>query len=224
MTLNVDLLEATYITDWHPLGGTYAFGGAIGYAWAGLDASIVTPLGTVFASPNTADLADSLIIPALIGWHDGNFHWSTALYIYAPTGPYHDGQLSTGKNIWGFMPQFAITYFDPQSGWEASAAFTYVTMAANDVTQYASGDILHLDWGVGPAFRPWLGSGHRRQRRAAARSPTTAAAPRSARSRRKAWASGRRSPTAPTGATRRSASPRNGSTTSPPPTRSKATW
>jgi hypothetical protein len=150
--LDVDLLEATYVTDWHPLGGTYAFGGAIGYVWAGLDASIATPLGSVSASPSTAGLADSLIIPAQIGWHDGDFHWSTALYVYAPTGPYHLNQLSPGKNIWAFMPQFAITYFDPKSGWEVSAAFTYVTMTTNEATQYASGDILHLDWAVGLHF------------------------------------------------------------------------
>ncbi|MEI9991711.1 MAG: transporter [Rhizomicrobium sp.] len=152
VTLNVDLLEATYVTDWHPLGGTYAVGAAVDYAWAGLDATIATPLGSKAVSLSTDGFADSLIIPALIGWHDGNFHWSTAFYVYVPTGAYNSSELSVGKNIWAFMPQFAITYFDPKSGWEASAAFTYVTMTTNGATQYASGDIAHLDWGVGLHF------------------------------------------------------------------------
>lgn len=153
VSMNVDLLEGMYITDWHPFGGTYAFGGALGYAWAGLDASVVGPLGgTTNISVNNDGLADSLILPALIGWHSGNFHWSTALFIYAPTGAYDPGQLNIGKNIWGFMPQFAITWFDPKSGWEVSSALTYVTMTTNDVTDYESGDILHMDWAIGWHF------------------------------------------------------------------------
>jgi len=154
VTLNADLLEAIYVTDWHPLGGTYAFGGAVGYVWAGLDASVTGPLGTISISPSTAGIGDSLILPALIGWHSGNFHWSTALFVYAPTGPYHSGGLNVGKNIWGFMPQFALTWFDPKSGWDVSGALTYVTMTTNDATQYESGDILHFDWGVGLHFGP----------------------------------------------------------------------
>ena len=152
VNLNVDLLQGVYVTDWHVLGATYAFSGAVGYAWAGLDASVQSPLGTKQVSLNTADLADSFIAPIILGWHDGDFHWNLAMNIYVPTGAYDKNQLSTGKNIWGFMPQFGLTYFDPKSGLDVSGTLVYVTMTNNDATQYQSGDLLHFDWAVGEHF------------------------------------------------------------------------
>src|ERR1700761_70481 len=87
-TLNVDFVQATYVTDATVLGGQYGFGGAIGWAWADLAATIDTPLGAVHASPNNNGFADSLITPLILGWHDGDFHWSAAVNVYMPTGAY----------------------------------------------------------------------------------------------------------------------------------------
>src|SRR5262249_38303799 len=77
VTLNADFLEGTYVTDWKILGGQYAFGGAIGWAWADLDASLDTQFGGLSASLRNNGLGDSLIMPFLLGWHDGNWHWNT---------------------------------------------------------------------------------------------------------------------------------------------------
>jgi hypothetical protein len=151
-TLNANLLQGLYVTDWHFLGGTYAAGGVVDYLWVDLDASIQTPLGSRQASLTNAGIGDSLLIPAVLGWNDGNLHWTAAMYIYAPTGAYDGHSLSVGKNIWAFMPQFALTYFDPTTGFDVSGTLVYVTMTNNDVTQYQSGDMLNLDWAVGKHF------------------------------------------------------------------------
>jgi hypothetical protein len=155
-TLNVDFLVGTYVTDFHILGGQYAFGAAVGWAWADLAASLSTPLGDRRVSLDTNGFSDMLITPVILGWHEGNFHWSFTTLVYAPTGHYSTSQLSVSKNIWAFMPQFAITYFDLASGWEASAAIIYVTMSRNDTTDYQSGDVFHVDWGIGKHFGPGL--------------------------------------------------------------------
>src|SRR6202000_134874 len=104
------------------------------WVWADLSATIDTPLGSIDASPSNNGLGDSLIAPLMLGWDDGDFHWSAAVNVYVPTGAYDDHSLSVGKNIWAVMPQFAITYFDPTSGWDISTALVYVTQSENDAT------------------------------------------------------------------------------------------
>jgi hypothetical protein len=151
-SLDADLLQGTYVTDVHFLGATYAFGATVDYIWAGLDASVQTPLGAKQVSLNTANFSDFLITPIILGWHDGDFHWMLGMNIYMPTGSYSTSQLSPGKNIWAFMPQFGLTYFDPKTGIDVSGTLVYVTMTNNDATQYQSGDLLHFDWAVGEHF------------------------------------------------------------------------
>jgi hypothetical protein len=152
VTLNADLLAGLYVTDWHFLGATLAAGGAVDYIWANLDASLQTPLGNREISLGNAAIGDSLLIPFLLGWNDGNLHWSVGLNVYIPTGAYSLHELSVGKNVWGFMPQFAFTYFDPKTGFDLSATFVYTTLTNNDATQYQSGDMINLDWAIGKHF------------------------------------------------------------------------
>jgi hypothetical protein len=152
MTLNADVLMGTYVTDLKILGGTYAFSVAGVYAWANIGASVVTPLGTVQISQSQDGFSDSLVAPLILGWHEGNFNWSISTLFLVPTGSYDPHELSVGRNIWAFMPQFALTYFNPANGWDLSAAVTYVTQSNNDATDYQSGDLLHMDWAIGKRF------------------------------------------------------------------------
>lgn len=152
VTLNADALMGTYVTDLKILGGTYAFSAAAVYAWADIGASVVTPLGNVQISQSQDGFSDSLVAPLILGWHNGNFHWSFSTLVLVPTGSYDPHELSVGRNIWAFMPQLAATYFDPANGWDLSAAITYVTQSNNDATDYQSGDLLHVDWAIGKRF------------------------------------------------------------------------
>ena len=154
-TMDVQFLQGLYVTDLSLLGGQYAFGGAIGWGWIDLSASLNAPIGGINVSLNNDAFADSLWTPALFAWHDGPFNWNLALNVYAPTGyysPHIRTGLSIGKNIWAFMPQFSFTYFDPKAGWEASTSLIYVTQGNNSATDYQSGDLIHLDWALGYHF------------------------------------------------------------------------
>jgi hypothetical protein len=152
VTMNADLLAGLYVSDWHFLGATYAGGIAVDYIWADLGASVQTPLGGREISLSTGDIGDSLLIPFVLGWNDGNLHWNVGLNILAPTGAYAVDQLSVGKNVWGFMPQFAFTYFDPKTGFDLSGTFVYTALTENNATQYQSGDMINLDWAIGKHF------------------------------------------------------------------------
>ena len=154
-TMDVQFLTGLYVTDWSLLGGQYSFGGAIAWAWLNLSADVTAPLGALHVDLNNNSFADSLWIPVQFSWHEGNFNWSLALNLYAPTGFYSPNirtALSIGKNIWAFMPQFSLTYFDPKTGLDASGSLIYVTQSNNDATDYQSGDLIQLDWALGDHF------------------------------------------------------------------------
>jgi len=153
--LNADFLDATFVSDWHVLGATYAYGVAVDYAWANLDASVQTPRGGINLSAQDDAIGDSFLQPIILGWHDGVLNWTLAMNIYVPTGAYQLRQLNIGRNVWGFMPQFGFTYFNPDTGLDISGTLVYVTMTENTATQYQSGDILHLDWALGKHFGAW---------------------------------------------------------------------
>jgi hypothetical protein len=152
VTMNADLLAGLYVTDWHVLGGTYAAGGAFDYIWANLDASLRTPPGSRDISVGNSGIGDSLLIPFLLGWNEGNLHWNVGLNVYVPTGGYNTHELSIGKNVWGFMPQFAVTYFDPKTGLDVSATFVFTALTNNSATDYQSGDMFNIDWAIGKHF------------------------------------------------------------------------
>jgi hypothetical protein len=153
-TFQADFLQATFVTDWHLLGATFAYGGAVDFAWANLDAQFETRIGSLGLSAYNDAIGDSILQPAILGWHDGDLNWNLAMNVYIPTGAYQQRQLNLGRNMWGFMPQFGFTYFDPQTGWDVSGTLVYVTMTENWTTDYQSGDILHLDWAIGKHFGP----------------------------------------------------------------------
>lgn len=157
--MNVDFaaLQAIFITDWKPLGATYAFGGLVDYAWAGVDATIQGPLGNQIAiSPRADGMSDTMVQPFILGWHFDQIHVNANMSVVLPTGEYETGQLSVGRNLWALMPQVAVTWFDQEAGWDISGAVTYVTAWENEATDYASGDILHLDWAVGKHWGEWI--------------------------------------------------------------------
>ncbi len=149
--VDAGLVPVAYLTDWKILGGSYAFGGAFGFAGADLTANVQGPRGnTVSVNATTSGLADSLIEPILLSWHEGDLHMTGAFMVYAPTGKYDvNADLSIGKNYWAFIPQFAVTWFDPASGWDLSGTMTFVFPTENNATQYQTGNIFHFDWAIG---------------------------------------------------------------------------
>jgi hypothetical protein len=150
----------TYVTPWKFLGGTYAIGVVPSIMVADVNVGIGLPpisgpLGNTFG-PITLErgdtnlaLGDTGLIPIMLGWNAGNFHWSGALFMLAPTGDYSTRQLAnTSLNRWALMPRLAATYFDPKSGWQVNGVGVYAISYENDATNYDSGDILNLEGSV----------------------------------------------------------------------------
>ena len=135
--MTATLPAVTYVTPWKLFGGTYAVGIVPSIMVADVDVGIglppiTGPLGNSFG-PITLErgdtnlaLGDTGFIPVMFGWDAGNFHWSGALFLLAPTGDYSTRQLAnTSLNRWALMPRLAATYFDPKSGWQVNGVAVY---------------------------------------------------------------------------------------------------
>ena len=134
------------------------FGGNLGF-------SITIPFGTpnvsagaVLFSPRIDRIIDGrehdaifnvgdIYLASFVGWHSGNFHWSTTLLGVVPSGSFENGQLS---NISLNRPALdfsgALTYLDPVLGYELSVVPGITFNWINPATQYLTGTEFHLEW------------------------------------------------------------------------------
>jgi hypothetical protein len=148
-----DVISPTYVTSAKILGGTYAVNLAVALVYADVTARASAGPFSTERSDSEFNLGDTIFTPAILGWHDGNFHWNLTLSVYAPTGKYDTDDLANvGKNYWSLMPQIGATYFDPATGWDISGALIYVSNFENSDTDYDTGDLLHLDMSVSKHF------------------------------------------------------------------------
>lgn len=148
--LMTNVLAPTYVTPITIFGGTYAFGAILPVTNPDISSNVQGPGFSTSNSENRFGLGDVSLTPAILGWSAGNFHWSAAFSIMAPTGDYRRGGLAnTSLNRWSFLPQASVTYLDPNTGWNASAAFVFAASTENPTTHYQSGDFVHVDFAGG---------------------------------------------------------------------------
>ena len=166
-----DILALSVVTPVKILGGTYAFAFVPSLISMNVDVGIgidpfrlgrdigpfsqgdlVGPFNFNFGDSKTSQ-GDSVIAPVLLGWDEGNFHWNVAGFVFAPTGEYDKRNLAnTSLNHWAVMPRIAGTYFDPKTGWQASAAVIYTHNWENNATDYETGDIVNVEGTVTKNF------------------------------------------------------------------------
>jgi hypothetical protein len=145
-----DVISPTVVTPLKILGGTYAFGAIVPFTKVDVNVGIDTARGGLSSSGSAFNLDDVYLNPIILGWNAGNFHWMALVSIAAPAGPYSKNNIAnTGLNYWSVQPQFSITYYEPETGWDVSAALAYVINTENYATHYLTGNIFHLDWAVG---------------------------------------------------------------------------
>jgi len=85
-----EIPQITYITKLTLFGGNYGFGIAVPVGYVSVDVGI-TPVG-IDRSASSFGLGDSILVPAIVGWHSGNWHTNLALSVFAPTGQYDQNQ------------------------------------------------------------------------------------------------------------------------------------
>jgi len=144
--VNVPLI---YQTPIELLGGHYAFGVVLPYAWVKASGSLTfanTNLPSGFRSDTANGLGDIALLPFMVGWTNGDLKCDARLFVYAPTGEYDQNDLANlGKNYWTFEPVVSASYISSQIGLEVSGFAGLDFNTKNDDTDYQTGTQFHLD-------------------------------------------------------------------------------
>jgi hypothetical protein len=105
------------------------------------------------ASGNRTGFGDVIVDPFILGWHWKNFHLTTGMDTYIPTGSFNANPLTPlGRNYWTFEPIVAGTYIT-DSGFQVSTKLMYDFNTVNMDTSYRSGQEFHLDYVVGQKIK-----------------------------------------------------------------------
>ncbi len=150
----VNFLTPTWVTPLEVLGGNLGFAVTLPFGVPRISAGAVVAaprLGRAFAFKQrdaTFNIGDP-VVTSFIGWHSGNFHWTTGVAVNIPAGAYQEGQLSNvALNRWIGDLYGAVTYLNTSTGLEISAAGGFEINGTNNATDYNSGNAIHADFSI----------------------------------------------------------------------------
>jgi hypothetical protein len=154
----VNMPFALWIAPHKVFGGNVGLGVIAPAGWKQIDvdidafAQVTLPNGTVIDANRHFDLTEDTtafgdpLFNALIGWHQGNWHWNVGALVNIPVGPWDtDSITNLSFHRWAVDTTGAVTYLDPASGFEASAAAGFTFNWENPSTDYKTGTEFHVE-------------------------------------------------------------------------------
>ena len=97
---------------------------------------------------STTDLGDPAL-NALIGWHEGNWHWNLEALLNVPIAPWSSSSITNlSLHRWAFDTTGAVTWLDPKIGLELSSAVGFTFNGENPDTDYTTGTEFHVEWAL----------------------------------------------------------------------------
>lgn len=141
---------AAHVTSFSLLGSYWAFG-AIAQLRIAAQRLRVGPLGrsVPLQTSTVGGPGDLILLPIMLNWNRGQFHASTVVAVYAPTGSYDRQRIiNIGVNRWAVEPDVGITWLDEEHGHHASLFIGYTMNSQNTATDYTSGDEFHVDFAL----------------------------------------------------------------------------
>jgi hypothetical protein len=142
-------LPLIYQTPLKLLGGHYAAGVVLPYAWVETTGRLTfanTNLPSGLRRDTANGVGDIALLPFMLGWTNGGLKYDVRLIIYAPTGEYDKDQLANvGLNYWTFEPEISLSYISSKIGLEVSAYAGICINTENSDTDYQTGEQFHLD-------------------------------------------------------------------------------
>jgi len=158
-----DIPTVVWVTPRKILGGNLGFSGAfpIGSEQVDVDLNVLRPLalpppiGTILQAGQRFGIEDRMmgfgdpVLSTVIGWHEGNWHWNVGAMLNVPLGAWERGQLANiGLNRWALDATAAVTWLDPQVGFEVSAAVGFSFNSENPDTNYRTGTEFHVEFAL----------------------------------------------------------------------------
>ncbi|MDO9440510.1 MAG: transporter [Beijerinckiaceae bacterium] len=156
--VGINVFSLLYVAPERVLGGHFGFGVLAPLGYQNVDAdltavrSVTFPNGTILQAGRSLRVSDNTFAPgdplamAFIGWNSGFFHWKLTGMVNIPVGSYRKAKLvNMGFNRWATDVTGAMTYLNPQNGFELSLASGVTFNGENPDTSYKSGTEFHLE-------------------------------------------------------------------------------
>jgi hypothetical protein len=81
---------------------------------------------TAMGNSRVSGFGDMIVDPFILAWHSPNFHVTTGVDIYCPTGNYEAGRVTNlSANVFVYEPIVAFTYMTPLKGLTGSMKIMY---------------------------------------------------------------------------------------------------
>ena len=154
-----DFPTLLFVPTTNALGGTFAFGVTtpFGAPMVDVEALLTSPGGPSLsgARHDSALTTGDPVVAAMMGWQADKLHVQLSTMINVPIGNYREGALANlSLHRWAVDGALALSWHDPDTGWDVSAKGGYTWNGRNRTTAYDSGDEIHLEAAVEKAFSP----------------------------------------------------------------------
>ena len=164
-----NLPSVLWVAPGKVLGGNVGFGAIVPFGSKDVDfdldvlatLNLGPPINRTFTRGQTFSESDSStefgdpVLNALIGWHEGKWHWNVSALINVPIGPWSNTSSSNlSFNHWGLDTTAAVTWLDPETGLEVSAAPGFTFNWENPDTDYRTGTEFHVEFAALKHFSP----------------------------------------------------------------------
>lgn len=130
-----------------------------GHMTTSADAILTGPRGRTFERKPSDSVTGGTDLYSLntLKWNDGVNNYLAYLMAGVPVGAYQRGRLANiGTHHWSLDAGGGYTYFDKQTGREASAVLGLTYNFVNADTHYQNGMDAHLDWALSQFINPQI--------------------------------------------------------------------
>ena len=147
LEIDMNLLTLLYKPGVEVFGAQYGFGALVPIVHMDINAGIRIGGFPVRRQDDVVGLGDIALIPGILFWRSGNYHFTLAEYIVTPTANYDSNDLANpGLNYWSFDTNVAATYLNEETGQDYSINIGYIYNTENSDTDYQTGQEFHVDY------------------------------------------------------------------------------
>jgi hypothetical protein len=147
LTFTIDFATILYKPGIQLFGANYSLGVVAPLAKIDIETSTSAGSFSRNIEEDSSGLGDVTLVPMLLFWNSGNYHFTLGEYIVTPTGDYNkDEFVNVSLNYWTFDTNFGMTYLNLDTGQDYSFNIGYSYNTENDDTDYQSGGEIHIDY------------------------------------------------------------------------------
>ncbi len=152
--MDADIVADFMAVAWVPtqdfLGGTLTLGALLPFGTPIIDvnAIITGPLGRQISVTrhDSATIAGDPLAEVALGWKTGKLHIQATTLLNIPVGNYRRDKLANlSFNRWALDASLALSWIDPESGWDLTGKGGVTFNGENKITDYNTGTEAHFE-------------------------------------------------------------------------------